>query len=145
MAGRRRRMQGRSREAERQRRILYALIYELDYNLKVMQLHLGTLLENFVLLETNVMPHFRAKIAKAILGGEENTRLQMYIPRLDDYVEFVMKFNKMIDDTKALDKALLSGSDFRWLCPRLRGYCDNLQYDYPEWVYNKDYIRDFST
>ncbi|MBK9925293.1 MAG: hypothetical protein IPP66_08360 [Anaerolineales bacterium] len=134
----------RYRKAEKQRKILWALIYEIDYNLKVIQFHLKALTENFVILESNTSPHFRVNVAKMILSGMGETNLIAYIPRLNDYIELAAKFNKMIDETKEIDKAQLAESEFRWLIPMLRNYCDNLMHDYPEWVYNKNYVYDFS-
>jgi len=135
----------RYRKAERQRRLLWALMYEIEYNLKVMQIYLDALLENFVILETNHPPHFRVHVAKAILNNEDEMKLQAYIPRLNDYIELAVKFNQILDEAKGIDKAQLAASDFRCLAPMLRGYFDNLMHDYPEWVYNKDYVYSFTT
>ena len=135
----------RYRKAERQRRILWALIYEIDYNLKVIQFHLKALVENFVILESNTPPHFRVNVAKMILSDKDEIKLNAYIPRLNDYIELATKFNQTIDETREIDKAQLAESEFRWLAPTLRNYCDNLMHDYPEWIYNKDYVYDFST
>jgi hypothetical protein len=133
----------RYRQAERQRRFLYALIYETEYNLKVIQLHLGSLFEGLVILGNNVSPHFRIKVAEAILQ-EENMLLRLFIPMLDKYVESAVELNKVLDEGKALDKEFLNKSQFRSVAPILRGFYDNLLYDYPLWVYDRTYVPDFS-
>ncbi|HCB01905.1 MAG TPA: hypothetical protein DEP19_05930 [Anaerolineae bacterium] len=134
----------RYRKAERQRKILWALIYEIDYNLKVMQLHLDALSEKFVILESEHPPHFRVNVATLILRNKDEINFKAYVPLLDKYLELANKFNQILDETKKINKDQLADSEFRSLAPILRGYCNNLMHDYPEWVYNKDYVYDFS-
>jgi hypothetical protein len=130
----------RYRQAENQLRILYALIYEFEYNLKVMQIHFESLFENFVIMESDTHPHFRVNIANLILKSGEEPKFLPYIPRLDDYVQSAIELNKHLDDAQKLDKILLSESEFRWLCPMLRGFCNHLLNDFPMWVYNENYV-----
>lgn len=134
----------RYREAEKQRRILCALIYEINYNLKILQIHFSTLYENFVLLENALPPRFRVNIAKSILAPKGKIQFQAFIPRLDDYIKLAVDFNKRLDHEKEPSSEFLDKSEFRWLCPILRSYCENLLNDYPAWVYDQEYVYNFN-
>lgn len=133
----------RYRQAERERRFLYALIYETEYNLKIMQFRLASLVEGPIILENDKAPHLRIQVAEAILH-EENTPLRAFIPMLDKYVEAAMVLNKVLDEEKEITKELVEKSGFRSLAPLLRGFYSNLLNDYPVWVYDRTYVPDFS-
>ena len=59
-------------KAERSKRLLYALLYELKHNIQIMQLHLQVLSEPLVIKSSNGSPKLEIKITQSILENNNN-------------------------------------------------------------------------
>lgn len=80
----------RFRDVERQYRILQALLYELEYNIRVIQYHASLLFEGFAILDGRMPPHFRTHLATSLLNRDNNLNInfapQLLAPFLGAYL-----------------------------------------------------------
>jgi len=139
------------KKAERSKRWLYALLYELKYNIQIMQLHLQVLSEPLIIKSGNGSPKLEIKIAQSLLENNNNelTALDGYL--LHSWIEAALQFNKEIDKTGADTKYhmedtsqsandLIMQSKVRLYAKELGKRCTQLLEDYPIWIYSTGYI-----
>jgi len=143
------------RKAERGRRLLYTLLYELKNNIQVMQLHLQVLSEPLINKNKNGSPKLDVVIAQSILENNKNeiTTRDGYLlhPYLHPYIESALQFNNEIDktgaatqyhmeDTSPYANNLIMKSKVRLHAKGLGNRCMELLEDYPIWTYSANYI-----
>lgn len=83
------------RQAERQKRILYALVSEIKYNIKVMQGYNGVLAQTLTVGKEG-SPKFDSTVARAFIN-QEGTSLPIWDECLREYVESITHFNEKVD------------------------------------------------
>ena len=144
------------RSAERQKRKFHALLYELNYNIQIMQLHLQVLSEPLtVRVEAESgSPKLIIKVARSFLENHSTAPLPLTLHLLESYVRAALQFNAEIDKTGAATQyhpettsqaanELLMKSEVRWRGQVLIRYCQSLLNDYPIWTYQRDYVPTF--
>lgn len=134
----------RFRETNRQYRVLQALIYEIDYNVKVVQYYTSKNLEGFLEFDRRMQRQLRTTIAAAIQQKSEDFlmgHVPMFLPFYWDAVsEFNKKLKKEVVSYKELDMGEISSR-----LHVISSFVDNLMWDYPTWAYDKNYIYDHSS
>jgi hypothetical protein len=134
------------RKAEQKKRILYALIAEIRYNIRVMQGYFGVLADPLI-LTGNGYPKFSTKVAQTLLENTDSPTLPLYESFLQSYVDSAGTFNSKIDvqpngahpfstiSKEAL--GLLEESRIRSSGMSLWMFCDKLLEEYPHWAYDE--------
>lgn len=143
---------GLYRSAERQKRMLQTLLYELKHNIQIMQLHLQVLSEPVAVKAEaeRSSPKLEIKVAKSLLENRSATSLPLISHLLESYIQAALQFNAEIDKTGAATRhhpeatsqaanELLMKSEVRWRGQSLSRYCELLLADYPIWTYKKGY------
>lgn len=127
------------RKAERQRRMLHALIYEIKHNIQVMQLHLQVLSEPLTTKASEGYPKLETEIAQTLLEQHGDVALPISNCLLQSYVQSALLFNDGIDaigaDTQAAN-TLMMKSGVRRRGMELGGRCIELLEEYPVWTYS---------
>ncbi len=137
------------RHAESQKRVLYALFYEIKHNIQVIQSYLEILLEPLILFPENgkTSSRFKTKVAQLLLESASDISLPIDSFFLESYVQAALQLNDEIDnlqEKRASDQVLsftraITNSDFRLHTQILGRRCIQLLNDYPEWIYSNDY------
>jgi hypothetical protein len=140
-------------KAERQKRMLYALLYELKHNIQVLQLHLQVLSEPLLLSfgKDDGSPKLETRISQTVLEKNRNEGLPVWDHLIESYIQSVLEFNVAIDKTGAdikhhmettsqIANSLMMESKVRWRGQELGRYCMQLLEDYPEWTYATGYF-----
>lgn len=138
------------RKAEKAKRLLYALLYELKHNVQIMQLHLQVLSEPLIYEGIDGSPKFEIKVAQAILEGDQDSVLPIDSSFLRSYIEAASQFNNEVDKTGANTKFhmedssqfvndLIMKSKIRLYSQELGSRCVQLLENYPIWTFSTDY------
>jgi hypothetical protein len=140
-------------QAERQKRMLYALLFELKYNIQIMQLHLQVLSEPLVIhaSDHSGSPKLQTRIAQLLAEKTSGTELPISSHFLEEYIKAAEQFNLAIDETGANTKihmestsqaanALMVESGIRWRGKALGKICEQMLETYPLWTYSPIYF-----
>jgi hypothetical protein len=134
------------RKAEKSKRLLYALLYELKHNIQILQLHLQVLSELLIYRSGDGSPKLETKVAQSMLGNNMGNTLPIDDYLLHSYIEAASQFNTEIDKTGANTKLhmedtsqsandLIMKSKVRLYGQELGKRCMQLLNDYPIWTY----------
>lgn len=140
------------KNAERQKRMLYALLYEIKHNIQVMQAYFEILLEPLIVYSGNGQGSYKleTKVAQSLTTSNFDILLPIDRYFLESYIEAASQFNSEIDslygtpvknpfdETSRIANALIN-SKVRMHGQELGKRCIQLLNDYPEWVYSKTY------
>jgi len=140
------------KHAERQKRMLYALLYEIKHNIQVMQAYFQILLEPLIVYSKDGQSSYKLETKVAQLLTTSNSDILLPIDKyfLESYFEAASQFNseidvlhktsvkKPFDETSQIANALIN-SKVRLHGQELGKRCIKLLNDYPEWVYSKTY------
>lgn len=142
----------RYREAERQKRMVHALLYEVQHNIQVMQFYLGVLSAQLIsrVGDGDGWPASETTIAQALLNGTSGQRVPLVEIFLDGYVREVLKINSRMEECALSGQTgssarqqhatrLLAESRFSFESQRVLWFCMQLLQDYPRWTYDEYY------
>jgi len=135
----------RFKESNRQYRVLQAIIYEIEYNIKVLQYHTSTLFEGLTFLDGEMPPRLRVIIATAIQNKVDDFQINYMPAFLDSYLELANEFNKEVGRLVTDSGSRPNTDGISHQLRLIRWFVSNLMWDYPAWVYDKDYIYDHSS
>ncbi len=139
------------RKAEQQKRMLQALLYELKYNIQILQLHLQVLSEPIILKTHGGSPKLEIKICQSLLDGSSYVKLPMDNNFLSSYIQAATEFNNEIEKTGANTKyhmettsgaanELMTKFQIRYYGQILGRLCEKLLEDFPLWTYTLTYF-----
>lgn len=127
-------------KAEKAKRLLYSLFYELKYNIQIMQYYLQVLSEPLIIYNNNnISPKLETKVTQAILSNNQSTLpIDNYF--LHSYFEAASQFNNEVEDSSQSVNALIMKSKFHLYSQSLGNQCMQLLENYPTWTYSTNYI-----
>jgi hypothetical protein len=131
------------RNAEKKKRMLYALISEIKYNIQVMQGYYGVLTES-LMISGEGAPKFVSKVAEAVAMKSGNESLPIYKNIFDEYISAISQFNNEVDSVSAgrdgfVNRSeevleLIETANVRNSGLALWRFCGELLNEYPGWT-----------